>query len=284
MKKIHIILSFLFGILVCTIGHYFLFKNHHPFPHFPNKHKYKAILTPQKHIERIKAKGQYPTMAPPKTLIVCYDEKFFNNALKKYKHKQCDGQFGGLYFLIDHPSIAFIQLPGFGPGSAMKLELLIAWGIKQVIAIGTSCGFQKDIKPGDILVCERSIRDEGLSHHYLPYSKYAYPSQKLQKQLLLTLKNLKVPYKIGTSWATDAFYRTTKEEVKHYQKEGIMCIDAEGASLLSVAKFRNIDMVIMFTITDSYANLEWEKALYHQDKKIETLNKMLEIALMVINS
>ena len=284
MIKLHIVLSFLFGVLVCTIGHYFLYKGYRPFPHFANKYKYKAILTPAKHIARIKAKGNYPTMTPPKTLIVCYDEKFFNNALKKYKHKQCDGQFGGLYFLIDHPSIAFIQLPGFGPGSAMKLELLIAWGIKQVIAIGTSCGFQKDIKPGDILVCERSIRDEGLSHHYLPYSKYAYPSQKLQKQLLLTLKNLKVPYKIGTSWATDAFYRTTKEEVKHYQKEGIMCIDAEGASLLSVAKFRNIDMVIMFTITDSYANLEWEKALYHQDKKIETLNKMLEIALMVINS
>jgi uridine phosphorylase len=284
MIKLHIVLSFLFGVLVCTIGHYFLYKGYRPFPHFANKYKYKAILTPAKHIARIKAKGNYPTMTPPKTLIVCYDEKFFNNALKKHKNKQCDGQFGGLYFLTDHPSVAFIKLPIFGPGSAMRLEQLIAWGVRQVIAIGTSCGFQKDIKPGDILVCERSIRDEGFSHHYLPYSKYAYPSAKLQKKLLLTLKDLKVPYKIGTSWATDAFYRTTKEEVEHYQKEGVLCIDAEGASLLSVAKFRNIDMVVLFTITDSYANLEWEKALYHQDKKIETLNKMLEIALMVINS
>ena len=56
--------------------------------------------------------------------------------------------------------------------------MAIAWGVKQIIFIGTCCGMQDNVVVGDLIVCERAIRDEGVSHHYLPDSKYVYPSPK----------------------------------------------------------------------------------------------------------
>jgi len=285
MKKILLIFSFLFGILFCLAGQYFLGYSYHSFPHFPQKHKFEAILTPEKQFERQKAMGKFPTISPPKTLILCYDDAFLKSILQKYPNKKFEefyflsGEFAEFNFLTDYPSIAIARFGWSAPLNAMKLDRAIAWGVKQVIAIGTSCGLQKDLSGDDIIVCEKAIRDEGTSHHYLAYSKYAYPSQRLKERLLQTLKEMNKPYRVGTSWTTDGFYRTTKEEVEHYQKEGVLCVEMEAAALLSVAQYRNIDMVAIFTITDSYANLKWEKFSAYVDKKIKTLNNIFEIVL-----
>lgn len=86
---------------------------------------------------------------------------------------------------------------------------------------------------------------------------------------------------MGPSWTTDGFYRTTKEEVEQYQKDGVLCVEMESAALLAVAKYRNIDMAALFAITDSYANLTWEKAIGYREKKLETLSTLFGIALKV---
>ena len=281
MKKIYIILSFLLGILVCTIGHYFLDKKYSPFPHFADKHKYKAILTPQQQLEFYKTMGKYPTFAGPKTLIMVVDKELFKNVLEDYETQQCDGTFSDVYFLTDHPSTAIAKFGLTSPWNAFKLERAIAWGVTQVIFIGTACALQKDIAVGDLFICEKAIRDEGTSYHYLAYSKYVYPSKKMQKLLLNTLEEINKPYKIGTIWTTDAFFRATIEEVTHYQKEGVLGIEMETAGLLSIAVYRNIDMIAMYTRTDSYANLKWEKAANYKKAKMKAMNEFFEIALKV---
>ncbi|MBT3456223.1 nucleoside phosphorylase [bacterium] len=281
MKSFYIFLSFIIGALSTATGYHFFEKTCHPFPNYQEKYKYKSILTPNKFLDRKKHLGRHPIVNAPKTLIICYDKHFMKQTLQKYKHKQCNGSFSDVYFLTEFPSVAIGNFGIFGPKNTMMMELAIVWGVKQVITIGTSCSLQKNITQDDILICEKSIRDEGTSHHYLPYSKYAYPSNKLKNKIIKKLDQLEIPYKSGISWTTDAFFRATKEEVSHYQKEGVMCIEAEAASLLSVAKFRGIDIAVMLTITDSYANLTWEKSKDYKYKKLETLDKMLEIALKV---
>ena len=74
------------------------------------------------------------------------------------------------HFLKDYPSVAIARFGITAPVNAIYLERVIAWGIKQVIAIGTSCGIQENLSMDDVIVCEKAIRDEGTSHHYLPYS------------------------------------------------------------------------------------------------------------------
>ena len=283
-QAIFVTASFLLGIFACTIYQYFFIGAYHPFPNFFDKYKYQALLTPQMAFERQKAKVNIPICSAPKTLILCYDNAFLKRILQKYRHEECENvysQHTDIYLLSDCPQIAIARFGWGAPLNAIKLEHAIAWGVKQVIAIGTSCGLQKDISPSDILVCEKAIRDEGTSHHYLPYSKYAYPSKKLLEKLLLHLNKTNTPYKLGPSWTTDAFYRSTKEEVEQYQKEGVLNVEMEAASLFTIAAYRNIDMIALFSITDSYANLKWEKPLNYEKQKFKTMEKLFEITLSV---
>ena len=68
---------------------------------------------------------------------------------------------------------------GFGigaPAAATVLEELIALGAREFISTGTAgclqpwCGF------GEAVVCTGAIGEEGVSHHYAPAEKFAWPS------------------------------------------------------------------------------------------------------------
>lgn len=276
-----LITSFLLGLFVCFLGQYFYKTiNQTRFPHFPNKHQHQALLTPQMHLERTKAKGKYPSFSAPQTLIVCCDDGLLQTTVQTYHTQQCDGCFPEVYFLTDYPSVAIAKFGLTAPLNAMKLDLAIAWGVKQIIFIGTSCGLQKNTQLGDVVVCEKAIRDEGVSHHYLAYDKYAYPSQVLQKKLVQALKAMDITYKMGTIWTTDGFYRTTGEEIAYYQREGVLCVEMETAAILSVATFNKIDAVAMVFIGDSYAKQKWEKTIDgYKEKKLTVLNNMVRTAL-----
>jgi uridine phosphorylase len=285
----YVVTLFLLGVFIGTMVHHVIERcrnktettpsNSMSFPNFANKYKHSAILTPEVSLERKREVGRYPDSKPPRTIILCYDKRFMQSVLDKYNCEQCDGYFSNVFFFKDYPSVAIAEFGWFSPINSMGLELVIAWGVKQIIAIGSACGIQKDIKPGDILICDKAIRDEGASHHYLPSSKYVDSSKNLQNKIVAEMNQESILYRLGTTWTTDVFFRATTEEVKHYQGEGVMCIEGEASAVLSVAKFRKVDMAVMLTITDSYANLKWENAIDYQAKKNETFFKMLDIAL-----
>ena len=107
----------------------------------------------------------------------------------------------------------------------IALEELIAFGVKRFISIGTAGTLQKDIKVGDLIVCEKAIRDEGTSYHYLKPSKYAYASKEMTKRIKNALDALEQKYFVGTSWTIDAPYRETVVEARQYQKEGVATVE-----------------------------------------------------------
>ena len=107
------------------------------------------------------------------------------------------------------------------------------------------------------MVCQKAIRDEGTSHHYLAASKYAVASQELTSQLTESLERRNVPYRLGVSWTIDAIYRETIAEAREYQQEGVATVDMEASALFSVAEYRGVEIGAMFTISDSLADLEW---------------------------
>ena len=245
------------------------------FPNIPEKHHSEALLTPKIQSEFQKEAGRYPTRKAPETLIMCFNDKVLSGALSKRKFSS----YFGVNFLDDNPSVAITSFGMTAPINAMRLDRVIEWGVKRVIAIGSACSLQKYVKPGDIVVCNKAIRDEGTSHHYLPYSKYAYPSKALFDKLIHTLKDMKLKYIVGPTVTTDGFYRFTKKEAQEYQKEGVLTVEMEAAALFAVAQFRNIEIVALFTPTDSYANFTWEKARGYEKTKLKTLDTLFEVAL-----
>lgn len=290
-QKVFLGAAFLSGLLACFIASSlsifspsrkvmpFCVDSRIRFPGYADKYRSKALMTPKKYFEWKKLKGGEPSFKPPKALIMVVDPGLVKNLLGKYRTKQCDGCFKHVYFLEDYPSIAFAELGFTGARAVVDFELLIAWGVKKAIFIGTSCGLQPDLQLGDLFVCERAIRDEGTSCHYLPHEKYVYPSEKLKKSLLSTLEEMNKPYKLGTIWTIDAFFRVTQEEVRHYQKEGVLAVEMEMAPLFAVGAYRGVDVISLGTRTDTYANLVWEKDKGYKEAKYQALEGFFDIAV-----
>jgi uridine phosphorylase len=172
---------------------------------------------------------------------------------------------------------------GFGaPSVVVILEELIAFGMKQFISIGTAGTLQKKLKIGDLFVCEKAIRDEGTSYHYLKPSKYAYASKELTDRIKLVLDTRRQKYYSGTSWTIDAPYRETIAEVKQYQAEGVATVEMEASALFAVAEYRGVQMGAILTVSDSVADLKWSPE-FRSKKTSDSLEILCQVAIASLN-
>jgi uridine phosphorylase len=152
-------------------------------------------------------------------------------------------------------------LTSFGGGSPMVMELaeeLAAMGAKKMILMTWGGTLQTDTQPGDILVCNRAIRDEGASHHYLPPSKYVDADGSLVNELVDAIQMGGTQCTVGTTWTTDAPYRETREEVMQYQAEDVKTVEMESAGLFTVGQVRGIQTASVVIGMDSLASLRWQ--------------------------
>jgi uridine phosphorylase len=152
-------------------------------------------------------------------------------------------------------------LTSFGGGSPMVMELaeeLAVMGAQKMILMTWGGILQKDLQPGDIVVCDRAVRDEGASHHYLPPGKYVEADGSMVKQLADAILRRGAQCTIGSTWTTDAPYRETREEVIQYQAEGVKTVEMESAGLFTVGQVRNVRTASVVIGMDSLASLRWQ--------------------------
>lgn len=166
-------------------------------------------------------------------------------------------------------------LTSFGGGSPMVMELaeeLAVMGAKRLILMTWGGTLQKDQKPGDIIVCNRAIRDEGASHHYLPPAKYVDADGLLVSKLVNSIRSRGAQCTIGTTWTTDAPYRETREEVMQYQAEGVKTVEMESAGLFTVGQVRGVQTASVVIGMDSLASLRWQTP-----ERLDGIMRSLEI-------
>lgn len=148
----------------------------------------------------------------------------------------------------------------FGIGSPVVANLaeeMIAWGSKRIVILSLAGGLQSNLAPGYIVICNRAIRDEGTSYHYLPPQKYVDASSSFASELESVFKKNGLSASIGSAWSTDAPYRESREEAELYQHEGALAVDMESAGLFAVGKMRGIETASVFVIGDSLAKPRW---------------------------
>ena len=250
------------------------------FPNLKNKHAKDSMFNPKEYLAYMKKVGKYPKFKPPVGVIFCYQRKLMEHILEKHKVTKVKLFYGDTYLLNESKGrIAVVGNFGIGaPVVATLLEELIAFGVKNFISIGTAGTLQKGIKVGSLMLCEKAIRDEGTSHHYIKQSKYAYASKELTNKIKKSLEKFKQKYFIGTSWTIDAPYRETVAEAKQYQKEGVATVEIEASALFVVAQYRNVELGSIFTISDSLAELEW-KPKFHLKKAKTGLEILYKVAV-----
>jgi uridine phosphorylase len=172
---------------------------------------------------------------------------------------------------------------GFGaPGAAIVMEELATLGVRRFITLGLAGALPRDVGFGDVVLCTGAIRDEGVSHHYVPTARYAYPSAGLTDELRQVLVSEGGAFSEGPSWTLDAVYRETVEEALVYRDEGVVTVEMEAAALFTVAHARGVDVAAIFTVSDHLlAGTEWSAA---HDKHVLTdgLARILDHALKVL--
>ncbi|MHA2282428.1 MAG: nucleoside phosphorylase [Promethearchaeota archaeon] len=254
-----------------------------PFPNFPNKYR-ETTLTNWKDIwEYRKSIGRYPQVDPPKGVIFTFQSKLMTYIIKNYAVKKVEIFFGDFYLLEQtQGNIGICGNFGIGaPSIAILLEQLAAFGVKWFISIGTAGALQKDLKLGNIVVCDRAIRDEGTSYHYIPAEKYSHPSERLNQKIKEAIEKMGLEFNVGTSWTTDAVFRETIKEIEHYKGEGVLTVDMEASAIFAVAHALNVDAGAMFTISDYLGDGEWKLYFHLTDDHLQILFK---IAINTLNS
>ena len=254
-----------------------------PFPNFRNKHLHDSMFSPQDFTAYKKLLGQVPRGRPPEGVIVCYDEKLMKTIVEKNKTKKL-GFFVGDFYLVSEKGNKIGIIGNFGigaPAAVIALEELIALGVKKFITIGSAGTLSRHLKEGDIVLCDRAIRDEGTSSHYIKHSKYSFPSKSITEKIKKLLDESGQKYFMGTSWTIDSPYRETVAEARRYQKEDVLTVEMEASALFAVAGYRKVEMGALFTISDSLAELEW-KPKFHTKEFKKSLENVFEIAKKVL--
>jgi uridine phosphorylase len=226
------------------------------FPNNPHKYNQPGILTAVKMAEY---RGQ-KRPSPPETMILGYQTPLLRHAVKKQKGKNVDGFPGETYLLgRTNGRVGIAGRFGVGaPMTAVLIEDLATWGVRQFVIIGLAGAISPDLQPGDVTVADKALRDEGTSHHYLPPQRYVDASPGLTAVVQQTLTQQNIPFATGPAWTTDAPYRETAVEVTQYQQEGILTVDMEAAALFAVAEYRQAAAAAVFCISDSIARGRWQ--------------------------
>jgi uridine phosphorylase len=252
-------------------------------PNLPNKYASSAVIEPLRVVQERAKHGLGLSGSIPVGVIICYDTPLWNWARSLPDLIACDGWLSGSYLVqIGDRRVLITKAAGVGaPTAVMTLEELIALGITRFVSLGAAGGLQPSMSIGEIVVCDRAIRDEGTSHHYLPSAKYAHACPDMTAELLAGIKAAGLTHRTGTSWTTDAPYRETVDELRTYRAEGVMTVEMEAAALFAVGEYRGVSVSSIFSISDILTVEEWDHGFHTEDMAIG-MQRIFEIALDTI--
>ena len=230
------------------------------FPIYPEKHKLKEMYGAREIVGYRKQVGRMPSLSSPEGILFCLERGLPWRLRWRIPVVRAGGMNGDLYAL-KKPKDKIGIMTGFGGGSPMTVELaeeFAAMGVKCMILMTWGGLLQPDLNPGDIIVIDRAIRDEGTSYHYLPPAKYIDADSGLADNLVDAIQGLGGKCSRGTTWTTDAPFRETVEEIRQHQSEGVKTVEMESAGVFTVGQVRNIPTASVIIGMDKLAELRWQ--------------------------
>jgi uridine phosphorylase len=143
--------------------------------------------------------------------------------------------------------------------------------VESFLSIGIAGCLDESVEMGEFVVCEKAIRDEGTSHHYVESEKYARPSESLLADAERHLSKRDEPYHVGPSWTTDAIYQETEAEVRRYADEGVLTVEMEAAAVFAVANHRGVEAGALFVVSDYLGLSDWEPKFHLTAEDLQRL-------------
>ncbi len=242
------------------------------FPLFSDKHKLPALLSADDMIA-FRRKHGLGDLPAPQSAIICLYYGLMPRFAWRDPSRRVKGFLGDVYLLKrTGGKVAVLGNFGIGaPGITSIADEMMAWGVQNIVDLSLAGGLQPGLAPGSIVVCERALRDEGTSYHYLAPARSVDASAELVEALSKGLARRGLECTAGTVWSTDAPYRETREEAEQFASEGAKAVDMESAGIFAAAERRGRRAASVFVIGDSLAGPRWsaptDMRLLHQRLK-----------------
>jgi len=232
-----------------------------PYPNFPDKHLATPLVTPQRFLEYARASGRLEGFEPPKGVLLIYKRSLMASLVESHAAQEETRipQLTSAYRL-PRTGGAVGLLGDFGIGGpvvSILVEEHAALDVRYFFSLGLAGGLQSDGRIGDIVLCTRAIRDEGVSHHYLPADVEAMPSRHFTEAIARELSRRGVAFQRGATWTIDTPYRETVDEVRHYRAAGVITVEMEAAALFAVASVRGVEAASAFVLSDLLGETDW---------------------------
>ena len=167
---------------------------------------------------------------------------------------------GGVYEIIKLPvkekRVGIFLSPCGSPAAGGFMEDVNAvTGVENYILFGSCGSLDSEKTKGKYIVVDEAYRDEGLSYHYIPPSDYiSVPTWSVTRDFF---EKNNIPYVVGKTWTTDAFYRETRSSMNKRKEEGCIAVEMEIAGCQAVAERRRWKLYPFLESEDILDGDEW---------------------------
>ena len=129
---------------------------------------------------------------------------------------------------------------------------------KYILFGGSGC-LNKDIARGRVMIPTAAYRDEGTSYHYAPASDYIDIPCAPMVEAFMNENGL--PYAVGKTWTTDAFFRETENNFEARKADGCLSVEMECAGVQAMCQFRGLKLYVFFTSGDLLDAPKWTQRM-----------------------
>jgi len=141
-----------------------------------------------------------------------------------------------------------------GSYAAGGLDELIALGARRIVLLNVGAGMPADVGVGSLVVASRALRDDGISFHYQPASRYNEPSPSLTSALASAARQGGATVHEGPVWTNPAHFRLSLPRLREFRQEGCQVLENEVAAAFAVAHHRQVEVAALVHVGLSLAS------------------------------
>lgn len=155
-------------------------------------------------------------------------------------------------------------------------ELIVSYGVKNLIRIGTCGGIGSNVKIRDIIFAQGASTDSNVNRARVEGWDYsAIADFDLLLNGVNAAKDLGIDARVGNVFTTDTFYQADLELYKKLDKLGVLAVDMETAGLYGVAAEYGAKAMALFTVSDHVMTGEATPS----EERQNSFNEMVKVAL-----
>ncbi|HJR87759.1 MAG TPA: purine-nucleoside phosphorylase [Acidimicrobiia bacterium] len=165
---------------------------------------------------------------------------------------------------------------GIPSASIYATELIVEYGCKRLVRVGSAGGISNSIKLRDVVIATGACTDSGVNRarfHGWDYSAIA--DFGLARAAVDAAAALGVEVAVGNVFSADLFYNPQTEVWDVLEGMGVLAVEMEAAGLYGVAAEKGARSLAILTISDHIRSGEATTSLERE----QTFNSMVEISL-----